>query len=145
MLMEAVLNATEVRANFGEFIDTVVRVKPQVVKRNRDFIFTTSLPMMRFLLSSYELNYEYEVDEDGRYAGSIEEIEFIVADGANLEELRANLVHHLMDYAHDYMNEFPRYFNAPNTKKHAPYVLRVLLEDDAESVASMLHGDAELE
>ncbi|RIV26436.1 hypothetical protein D2Q93_04515 [Alicyclobacillaceae bacterium I2511] len=91
------------------------------------------------------MNYEYEADEDGRYAGSIEEIEYIVADGANLEELRANLTHHLMDYVNDYMNEYQRYFNASNTKKHAPYVLRILFEDDAESVASMLHGDAQLE
>lgn len=78
MLMEAVTDATHVRANFGEFIDSVVE-KPQARKRNRDVIIATSVSMIRVLLSAYELNYEFEVDEDGRFAGSIEEVDFIVA------------------------------------------------------------------
>ena len=145
MLMEAVMSATHVRANFGEFIDSVVREKPQIVKRNRDMIIATSFPQMRILLSAYELNYEFEIDENGKYAGSIEEIEFIVADGGSAEELRLNLAQQLMEYAKDYMSDYTRYFNAPNTRIHAPYVLRILLEDDVTSVASLLHGDAELE
>lgn len=39
---------------------------------------------MKELLSVYELTLEYEQDEDGRYAGSIEQIEDIVADGETL-------------------------------------------------------------
>ncbi len=143
--MEAVLSATHVRANFGEFIDTVVREKPQVVRRNRDVIIALSVSQMRALLSAYGLNYEFEVDEDGRYAGSMEEIDFIVADGSCLEELRMNLALHLVAYAKDFMSNFHHYASAPNTKKHVPYVLRILIEDSMDAVASMLHGDAELE
>ncbi len=143
--MEAVISATHARANFGEFIDTVVREKPQVVKRNRDMIIATSLPQMRMILSAYELNYEFDVDQDGLFSGSIEEINFIVADGHSLEELRTNLAHQLVGYAKDYHDNFPRYFNAPNTRSHLPYVLRILLEEDVTSVICLLHGDAELE
>ncbi|WP_233531214.1 hypothetical protein [Paenibacillus alkalitolerans] len=137
--MEALL-ATEVRANMSSFIDTVVREKPQAVRRNRDIIFAASREHMRFFLSVYELNFEYEQDEDGRYAGSIKEIDFIVADSETIEELRFELARQLVEYSQDYIANYPRYYNAPNTHAHAPYIVRVLLEDDVESVARLLHG-----
>ena len=114
--------------------------KPLAVRRNRDIIFAASREHMRFFLTAYELHFEYEQDQDGRYAGSIEEIDFIVADGASVEELRLELARQLVEYAEDYIADYPRYFNAPNTKVHAPYIVRVLLEDDIESVAGLLQG-----
>ncbi|MCD9025099.1 hypothetical protein [Cohnella silvisoli] len=138
--MQTVLNATDVRANFGEFIDTIVREKPQAVKRNRDVIMAISKQQMKELLSVYELTFEYEQDEDGRYAGSLEQIEDIVADAETLEELRNELARHLVEYSIDYEANYSRYYNTPNRHKHAPYVLRVLLEDDIELVAQMFHA-----
>jgi len=135
--MQTVLNATDVRANFGEFIDTIVREKPQAIKRNRDVIMAFSKKQMKELLSIYELTFEYEQDEDGRYAGSIEQIEDIVADGETINELRLELARQLIEYAVDYENNYFRYSNTPNRHKHAPYILRVLLEDDLESVTRM--------
>ena len=108
-------------------------------------LLALSIPQMRALLSAYELNYGFEVEEDGRYAGSIEEIDLIVADGSCLEELRMNLALHLIAYAKDFMSNFHHYASAPNTKKHVPYVLRILIEDSMDAVVSMLHGDAEME
>ncbi|HUC92058.1 MAG TPA: hypothetical protein VMS09_08525 [Paenibacillus sp.] len=140
MMMQTVLNATEVRANFGEFIDTIVREKPQAIKRNRDVIMAFSKKQMKELLSVYEFTFEFEQDEDGRYAGSIEQIEDIVADAETLDELRIELARYLVEYAIDYENNYSRYYNTPNRHKHAPYVLRVLLEDDVESVAQMFHA-----
>jgi predicted RNase H-like HicB family nuclease len=140
MIMQTVLNATEVRANFGEFIDTVVREKPQAIKRNRDVIMAYSKQQMKELLSVYELTFEYEQDEEGRYAGSIEQIEDIVADAETLEELSKELARQLVEYAIDYEANYSRYYNTPNRHKHSPYVLRVLLEDDVESIVQMLHA-----
>ncbi|KZE81135.1 hypothetical protein AV654_01165 [Paenibacillus elgii] len=140
MLMQTLLNATEVRANFGGFIDSVVREKPQAVKRNRDVILAFSKQQMKELLSAYELTFEYEQDEDGVYAGSIEQIEDIVADAETLEGLRFELARQLVEYAIDYEANYSRYYNSPNRHKHAPYVLRVILEDDIESVARMFHA-----
>ena len=138
--MQTVLNATDVRANFGEFIDTIVREKPQAIKRNRDIIMAFSKQQMKELLSVYELTFEYEQDEDGRYAGSIEQIEDIVADAETLEELKIELSRHLIEYAIDYETNYSRYYNTPNRHKHAPYILRVLLEDDIDSVTRMFHA-----
>ncbi|MCR8633677.1 hypothetical protein [Paenibacillus radicis (ex Xue et al. 2023)] len=138
--MQTILNATDVRANFGGFIDTIVREKPQAIKRNRDIIMAFSKQQMKELLSVYELTFEYEQDEDGVYAGSIEQIDDIVADAETLEELKYELARQLIEYAIDYENNYARYYNTPNRHKHAPYVLRVLLEDDLDSVALMLHA-----
>ena len=139
MLMHP-LQATQVRANLGEFIDTVVREKPMAVKRNRDVIVAASIGHWRLLLSSYQLTIDLEQDEDGRFAGTIEEIPFIVADGQTIEELRMELARKLMEYAEQYEDEHHRYFNAPNTRSNFPFVLRVLLEDDIKSVAGLLHA-----
>lgn len=140
MFMQALLSATEVRANFGGFIDDVVRQKPQVVKRNRDVIVALSQGFLKGTLSIYELTIEFDQDEDGRYAGSIEQIPDIVADGATLDELRNELADHLIEYAKDYYADFSRYYNSTNRQSHANYILRVLLEDDLEAVVNMLHG-----
>jgi hypothetical protein len=140
MIMQTVLNATEVRANFGEFIDTIVREKPQAIKRNRDVVMAFSKPQMKELLSVYELTFEYEQDEEGRFVGSLEQIEDIVADAETLEELRGELARHMVEYALDYEANYSRYYNTPNRHKHSPYVLRVLLEDDVESIVRMLHA-----
>ena len=134
------LSATQVRANFGQFIDDVVRSKPQIVKRNRDTIIAFSQAYLKDALSIYELTFEYEQGEDGRYVGSIEQITDIIADGETLDELRKELAYQLIDYAEDYYNDFERYNSYSNRKEHSNYILRVLLEDDIESVASMLHG-----
>ncbi len=138
--MQTLFNATDVRANFGGFIDTIVREKPQAVKRNRDVIIAFSKQQMKELLAVYELTFEFEQDADGRYAGSIEQIEDIVADAETLEGLRKELAGHLVEYALDYEANYSRYYNTPNRHKHAPYILRVLLEDDIESVARLFHA-----
>lgn len=140
MIMKTLLNATEVRANFGGFIDSIVREKPQAVKRNRDIIMAFSQQQMREILSIYELTFEFEQDEDGRYAGSIEQVEDIVADAETLEDLRLELARQLIEYANDYEASYFRYSNIPNRRSHAPYILRVLLEDDIESVVRMFHA-----
>lgn len=138
--MEALLNATEVRANFGGFIDSVVREKPLAVKRNRDVIFSFSKQQLIEMLSVYTLRVEYEIDENGKYVGSIEQIEDIVAQADSMDGLYLELARQLIEYAKDYYADFARYYHAPNRRPHAYYVLRVLLEDTEEKVAGILHA-----
>lgn len=78
----------------------------------------------------------FEQDEDGIITGYIEGIDFIVADGQTPEELRLNLATQLINYAVDYITNYSRYSNAPNTSKHAPYILHIF-----QTVASMLLVD----
>lgn len=137
--MQATLNVTEVRANFSEFIDRVVREKPQVVKRNRDVVTTLSLPHVNEILKFYELTLEYE-ETNGEFVGSIEQIEDIVGSGKSLEELKLNLATQLAEYAEEYYADFATYYNAPNRKGHFPYVFRILIQNDVKSVSELIHA-----
>ncbi|MCZ8522598.1 MULTISPECIES: hypothetical protein [Paenibacillus] len=139
MLVHSILNATEVRANFGGFIDTVVREKPQFVKRNRDVITSLSVDHLKLLLSAYELTFEYEI-EDGKYLGSIEQIEDLISEADTLEEMKLDLAQQLIEYSQIFYDAFEEHMAAPNRKTHAPYILRVLLYDNVSEVAELLHG-----
>lgn len=57
-MMETLLNATDVRKNWGHFIDTVVRVRPQFVKRNRDTFVAVASDHLKILLVSHRLKRE---------------------------------------------------------------------------------------
>jgi predicted RNase H-like HicB family nuclease len=139
MIMQSILNATEVRANFGGFIDTVVRDKPQVVKRNRDVIASFSIPHVLELLSFCELSMEFE-EENGHYVGSLEQIDDIVGEGSTLDELRTNLAIQLVEYAQDYYADFKRYYSTPNRRTHFPYVILVNVQNNLEGVVKLIRG-----
>lgn len=57
------------------------------------------------------------------------------------QELALNdLAKELIEYAQDYINEFQMYYNSKNRKHHFPYVLRVLLAQDAEEVKGLINA-----
>src|SRR5665648_367270 len=73
MFMQAVLNATEVRANFGGFIDNVVHQRPQAIKRNRDDIVADgeTLEELRIELAHHLVEYAVDYYADfNRYYNS---------------------------------------------------------------------------
>lgn len=137
MLMSTVLNATDVRKDWGRFIDTVVRKGPQFVKRNRDKFAAVSVEHLRALLDGYRLKMEIYQEEDGTYTGALDVFD-VVANAPTIEELKVELAKEAVEYANEYMEEFSLYFHSPNRKRHAPYVLNVLLQDDLEGVVGLL-------
>ncbi len=50
------MNASDVRKDWGNFIDNIVRTKPQFVKRSRDNIFALSVDLLKDVLSIYPEN-----------------------------------------------------------------------------------------
>jgi hypothetical protein len=136
--MEAVTSG-KVRDNFGGFIDSVVREKPQAVRRNRDLIVAVSRDEMDMFLSPYELTMEHEIGEDGRYYGSFEEID-VVGEGNSLEELKLVLANDVIEYAKEYWENLDRYIHAPNRKAHYPFVFRIMLQDSPEGVLNFIRG-----
>jgi hypothetical protein len=136
--MEAVTSG-KVRDNFGGFIDSVVREKPQAVRRNRDLIVAVSRDEMDMFLSPYELTMEHEVGKDGRYYGSLEQID-VVGVGNSLEELKLALANDVIEYAQEYWENLERYIHAPNRKAHYPFVFRIMLQDNAKGVLNFIRG-----
>ncbi len=135
--MQQVLNATDVRRDFGQFIDNVTRIKPAVVKRNRDYFMSVSVPHMRILLKDNRFKMVFLVEDDGTVSGSLDGLG-IVANAENPEELRFTLAQYMMEYAEDYMNDFEVFYNAPNRRSHFPFVLYTLIQDDLEGVVNLI-------
>lgn len=135
--MEELLNATDVRKDWGHFIDMVVRVGPQFVKRSRDTFVSVGTEHMKVLLASYRFKLEMEQEEDGSVSGSLDVID-VVANASTVAELKLTLANELIEYAKEYTEEFALYFNAPNRQAHAPYVMNVLIQDDVQGVADLI-------
>jgi predicted RNase H-like HicB family nuclease len=133
-------NSSDVRSNFGNFVDSVVRNKPQWFKRNRDNIVTMSSEQLAGILEGLDFNLVYEEDEDGRFVGAIKQIDDVLADGSTLSEMKTELARQLLEYAIDYENNFNRYLSSPNRRQHAGYVTRILLAGTVGEVENLING-----
>ncbi len=132
-LMYQTQKATEVRKNWSEFIDGVVREKPSIIKRNRDTLSVLSLEQLNFLLEGYHLTLKILSEEDGSFSGVLEELD-LLANETNEIELVNTIINDLMEYADEYMENFAMYFNSPNRKKHFPYVYKVISQTESRNL-----------
>lgn len=139
-MMQNLLSATQVRADFSQFIDNVVHVKPQAVKRNRDVFWSISQKVTTELLAGYSIVVEYEQEEDGSFAGSLLPLNDIVCYGATFEAMIEDAAQQLVEYAQDYYQDFSRYYHSPNRKAHLPYVLNVLSQENLDGVKALIRG-----
>jgi uncharacterized protein YbcC (UPF0753/DUF2309 family) len=132
-------NATDVRREWGSFIDKVVRDRPQAIKRSRDHILAMSMEHAQELVKDVRFTLEYEEEPDGSVSGSLKELD-LVENAPTVEALKEALAEELMVYAEGYFDEFQLYFHAPNRKKHFPFVLRVLLSDHPSEITELIHA-----
>jgi hypothetical protein len=137
MMMYDIINATDVRKDWGLFIDKVVHGKPGVVKRNRDYFLSISLKQVLRLLEVYRFKAIIMPEDDKSITLSLEEIDLVV-NGSDLDTAKTKMVAELISYSQDYFNDFQLYFNAPNRKNHFPYVLKVSLLDDIQDVYGLI-------
>lgn len=134
-------NATDVRKDWGRFIDSVVRNRPKFIKRSRDYIFATSTDMLKEMLKEYKLTATIYEEENGTITAALEEID-IVSNGATKEDALNTLASNLQEYAEEYYNEFEYWYSAPNRKAHLPYVLKILLQGEVKDIMSMIKCQA---
>lgn len=74
---------------------------------------------------------------DGSFSGSLKELD-ILANAASLETLKTEIAKELIEYAQEYMDEFDKYYGAPNRKPHFPYIMRVLIQKNEDAVRGLL-------
>lgn len=135
------INATDVRKDWGSFIDSVVRSRPKFIKRSRDYIFAASTDMLKEMLKEYRLTATIYEEENGTVTVALEEID-IVSNGRAKEEALNLLASDLQEYAEEYYNEFEYWYSAPNRKAHLPYVLKILLQNETKDILSMIKCQA---
>ena len=131
------LNATEVRKDWGRFIDTLVREKPQFVKRSRDTIFAASLDTLIEIVKPYKFTAMLFKEEDGSITASLNEVD-IAINGKSQDEVITNLAENLVEYAEEYYIDYNLYSASPNRKSHLPYILNVLIQKNTEKVRELI-------
>lgn len=136
--MRIIQSSTEVRKNWGTFIDDVIRKKPAFVKRSRDIFTVLSLEQLDLILSKYSMSVNIMKEDDYTFTGSIKEID-IVVNAVSEEELKEKIVDNLLEYAEEYMEEFTLYYHSSNRRDHFPYVYKVLAHaDDRDKIKNLL-------
>ena len=134
-------NATDVRKNWSSVVDSVIREKPVIIKRTRDFMVLANRELFSDMLSAYTFSAKKFVEADGSVTLSLNEMD--IAENAPTEdEAKRALANAVLDYAEDFYNDFHYWSSAPNRKAHIPYVLRALLLDDAEKIGECISCQA---
>jgi antitoxin YefM len=119
------VNATEVRKDWGEFIDSIIREKPKVIKRSRDKIVAISLNMLKEILAIDKLHVTLLPENDGSVSAVIDELD-LTANAPDEEQVVQELAKDAIEYANEFYNDFTYWYSAPNRRHHLAYVLAIL-------------------
>ncbi|HBV96068.1 MAG TPA: hypothetical protein DEF36_03375 [Desulfotomaculum sp.] len=137
MLMQGVLNATDVRKEWGKFIDTVIHERPGIVKRNRDHFLALSIMQAKALLENYHFKARLIQEDDGSITATLENFDLAV-NASDRYSARKALAEELIEYANEYFEQFPLYFNSTNRQSHFPYMLAVSLQENLDGVLGLI-------
>ena len=135
--VSAILNATDVRKNWGQFNDDVVREGPKFVKRNRDKWAALSSEHLKVAFSDYTFTIRYLQEEDGTITASLDKFD-IVENGDTEKEVLDLVVDELIEYANEYQSHFNLYFDSPNRRDQFPYIMNVLAQDSNDDVKGLV-------
>ena len=119
------VNATDVRKDWGGFIDSVVREKPKMIKRSRDLIMAISIEMLREILKIDKLHVILLPEEDGSVSAVIDELD-LTANAPDQEQVILQLANDAIEYANDYYDDFTYWHSAPGRRQHLAHILAIL-------------------
>ena len=131
------LNATDVRKDWSEVVDKVVREKPLFMKRTRDYLMLSDLDFMESLLDAYHFTAQKAVEEDGSVTLSLNELD-LVENGETENEAKQKLAKSILEYSEEFYQDFHYWSTAPNRKAHIPYVFKALILGDAEKIGELV-------
>lgn len=131
------MNATDVRRDWSEVVDNVVRDKPKFIKRTRDYMMLTNMRVLENVLSAYSFTAEKFIEENGSVTLSLNEID-LIENGKDEQDAKLLLAKSILEYAEDYYQDFNLYSNSPNRKAHVPYVLKALVYEDEKKIGDLI-------
>ncbi len=131
------MNATDVRKDWSLVIDSVIREKPQFIKRTRDYMILSDFHLMEMLLSAYTFTVKKYIEDDDSVTLSLNEIDLV--ENANTEEqAKRKLAESILEYSENFYNDFNYWSTAPNRKTQIPYVFKALIVDDVEKIGELI-------
>lgn len=131
------LSATDVRRNWSQFNDDIVREGPQFVKRNRDEWVAMSTEQLKAAFSNFTFHAHLVQEDDGTITATLDQFD-LVENGSSEKEVLEALTYELIEYSQEYMENFKLYFQSPNRKAHFPYILSVVAQDHPENVRQLI-------
>jgi len=131
------MNATEVRKEWSEVVDRVVREKPQFIKRTRDFMMLSDIHFLESLLGAYQFTAQKDIEVDGSVTLSLNEID-LIENGETEAEARRKLAAAIVEYSESFYNEFHYWGSAPNRKPHIPFVFKALILGDVDKIGELI-------
>ncbi len=132
------VNATDMRKDFGGYIDKIIRTKPIFVKRSRDYFMGISLEMAKELVEDVIFHIDEYIEADGTITLSLEGFDLVV-NGESKKEAINSLIQDLREYALEYYQDIEFWSSDINRRKQIKSILKVLLiEDDNELKESFL-------
>ena len=130
------MNATQARSEWSTVVDTVIREKPQFIRRTRDYMMLSNLDTLESLLAAYSFHAVASVEDDGSVTLSLDEID-LVENGVDEHEAHLKLAKAILEYAEDYYKDFS-YWSRGNRKAHLPYVFKALILNDVEKIGGLI-------
>jgi len=127
--MKTLMRSADVRKNWSESINSVIRQRPLFIQRNKDKLAFLSLEQLQLLLEPFKLTMRILDEVDGSYTGIIEELD-LLGNALTLSELKAKLISELLEYCEEYMDEFQKYYHSSNRRSHFPYVYKMLVYEN---------------
>jgi len=131
------INATNARNDWSSVLDSVVREKPKLIKRTRDYVFFSNISVIESFLSEYRFSAEEFIEDDGSVTISLNEID-LVENGIDEKDAKHKLANAILEYAEDFYREFSLWANAPNRKSHIPYIFKALIINDAAKIGGLI-------
>lgn len=128
-----VVNATDVRKDFGRYIDEIVRTKPIFIKRSRDYFMGISINMAKELVKDVVFTADKYIEDDGSVTLSLHDFD-IVVNGKDESSALDSLVKDLREYALEFYEDIEFWSSDIIRKKQLKNILKVLLTNDIEEL-----------
>lgn len=137
-MLELALKSNVVREKFSTVVDEVIRDAPKVVSRTRDHFVMMNLKHIETLIKDFTFHVNIQNDEDGSFIATLDEVDDLIGYKESPDEALYDLAEQLIDYSKEYLHEsFSLYFNAPNRRKHFPYVMKVMMQNSIADVIQL--------
>lgn len=140
-MLTQIMNSTDVRKEWSSVVDTTVRVKPQFIRRTRDYLFLSDLHFMEELLKGYGYTADRLDEEDGSVTLALHELD-LAENGRDEQEARSKLAAAILEYAEDFYADFSYWSTAPNRRAHIPYVFKALSIGDIQKIGESIRCQA---
>ena len=101
------INSTDMRKEFGRYIDEIVRTKPIFVKRSRDYFMGINIDMAKELVKDLNFNVDKFIEKDDSITLSPQNFDLVV-NGENESLAIDLLLNDLREYANEYYRDIKK-------------------------------------